>query len=237
MARILLVSIQEQIAENILALLSGKEGHHIETCDEKMFLDDSIERIAADLLIFSCKSESLSISSFCMNFRRAGGRAPVLVLLDSVTVDERIKLLDAGVDDYLYLPFEKNELAASIGALLRRPKSVYSQVISAGNISLDTLSGKVSSNGKTVDLTPMEFCLLEFLMLNSDQVFSCDELWMRVWKSNSASCTDTVRTHIKLLRKKLNSNGAKQIIKTVHGRGYMLERAESGGEPDKTAAL
>ncbi len=120
-------------------------------------------------------------------------------------------------------PFSLLELAARIRALLRRPQNVQQTALTAGDVELDTVSRTVSVDGKKVELLPLEFGVLEFLMRHPNRVVSHSELVERVWKSDSIATAEAVRTLMVALRKKIGGAGKQSLIKTVHGLGYKLD--------------
>src|SRR5262249_28595125 len=131
--------------------------------------------------------------------------------------------LDAGADDYLTKPFHIKELAARVRALLRRPAAVTGEVMSAHGLTLDTSLRKVTKGGREIHLVPKEYQLLEFFLRHRNQLFSAEALLDRIWESGTEDSPDTVRTHIKTLRRKIDIPGLPSAIKTVHGAGYGIE--------------
>lgn len=177
-----------------------------------------------DLIVLDLAMPGLNPVESCREYRFNGGMAPILLLCDSNTSEERIAGLDAGADDYLLKPFQLRELAATIRCLLRRPAVVVEDVLRVGDIVMDVRARSVNRQGKVIELYPLEFNLLEFLLRHPNQVYSAEALGARIWKSNSSSLlVDTVRTHIKTLRRKLDIDGGVSLISTVHGRGYKIE--------------
>ncbi len=158
----------------------------------------------------------------CRSFRQTGGTTPILMLTARVQVEDKETGLDAGADDYLTKPFHLKELSARVRALLRRHMQSSDPVLKCGHISVDTRSHKVIVADKEIHLVPKEYSLLEFFMRHRNQVFSAEALLDRVWSSDSTACPDTIRTYIKLLRKKLGDNGD-VVLRTIHGVGYKLE--------------
>lgn len=227
--RIILVSAGN-VERTIAPALSGELRHNIkvlelESCQLQNLLIQSF-----DLLIMECHFADDVVIEFCQNYRQEGGMAPILVILEEASTESRINMLDAGADDYLLQPLNIKELIVRIDTLLRRPPVLYKRLLQAGPVTLDTLTGVVKRDGEVVRLRPMEFNLLEFLMQHPNQVFTSQFLWQRIWKSTSRSYSDTVRTHIKTLRIKLDKSGTQSIISTVRGRGYRLESLEATSE-------
>ena len=159
----------------------------------------------------------------CKHFRETGGKTPILLLTAKSQITDKETGLDAGADDYLTKPFHLKELSARVRALLRRQIQSGNSTLKAGNVVVDTLSHKVTVGGNEVHLVPKEYSLLEFFLRHPNQVFSAEALIDRVWTSDTLASAETIRTYIKLLRKKLGNDEKAGLIKTVHGVGYKLE--------------
>ena len=158
--------------------------------------------------------------SVVRNYRASGGSTPILLTAGKHSSAELQNGLDAGADAYLVKPFQLSDLAAQLRAMLRRPALRHERMLTSGGISMDTSGGTVTRNDVTIHLHPMEFKLLQFLMSHPNQVFSSHALFERVWQKDFGLLEDTVRTHIRTLRKKIDSEGCASIITTVRGLGY-----------------
>jgi two-component system, OmpR family, response regulator len=150
--------------------------------------------------------------------RRQGVRTPILLLTAQGSVEERVRGLDMGADDYLVKPFAFAELIARLHAVCRRVQDRPAPQMSAGALSLDLATRRVLHAGKEIDLTPTEFSLLEMLMRYAGQVVTrkmlCEHLWDADWEGE----TNVIEVHVTRLRKKLDDAG--EAIQTVRGRGY-----------------
>lgn len=156
--------------------------------------------------------------------RDAKIHTPVLFLsaLDSVT--DRTAGLNAGADDYLTKPFALEELLARLRALLRRPTEHYSDILSAGDLVLDTGSFEVTRSGTTINLTSKEFALLEYLLRNQGRPISKEVIISHVWDYDADILPNTVEVYIKYLRAKIDTPFKKPpLLHTVRGFGYKLE--------------
>jgi len=151
----------------------------------------------------------------------------VIMLTARGGVDDRIRGLDQGADDYLVKPFSLGELGARVRALLRRDTSLGSSVVAVAGIELDTARHEVTYHGAPVELTAKEFALLRWFMLHPDVVHSAERLLEHVWDEHADPFTNTVRVTISNLRRKLaDAHSGGQPIETLAGRGYRLRSDE-----------
>lgn len=222
MAKILVVEDEIDLAYPIKDWLT-REQHLVELSENGLDALDKLRVYKYDLIILDWMIPGVDGKEVCQRFRQAGGTTPILMLTAKSQIEDKEAGLDAGADDYLTKPFHLKELSARVRALLRRHVQSSDAVLKAGNISLDTLTHTVTVAGEEVHLVPREYSLLEFFMRHPNQVFGAEALLDRVWASDSMACSDTIRTYIKLLRKKLSSGGQDTIIRTIHGVGYKLE--------------
>lgn len=149
---------------------------------------------------------------------------PVLVLSARSSVEDRVRGLHAGADDYLMKPFAFSELLARIQALLRRSSSQSNPVsLTAGDLEMDLVRRKVTRAGQDIDLQPKEFALLEYLMRNSGRVVSKTMIMEHVWDYNFDPQTNVVEARVCRLRDKIDRNFKDKRIKTIRGMGYVLE--------------
>jgi DNA-binding response OmpR family regulator len=223
MAKILIVEDEPDLAEPVRAYLTH-EHHLVEVVADG---NEAVERLRFykyDLIIMDWMLPGMHGVDVCKHFRAGGGTTPILMLTSRKQVNDKITGLDSGADDYLTKPFDVQEIAARVRALLRRPSAVTSNVLTARNLVLETSTFRVTRDGEEISLLPKEFALLEFFMRHPNQVFSAEALLDRVWSSESEASPETIRTYIKRLRQKIDIKGEKNsIISTVHGVGYKLD--------------
>jgi DNA-binding response OmpR family regulator len=155
--------------------------------------------------------------------RDAKVHTPVLFLSALDSVKERTAGLDAGADDYLVKPFALEELLARVRALLRRPTEQQSDILVAGDLTMDTVTYAVQRAGKTIQLTSKEFALLEYLLRNQNRPISKDIIISHVWDYDADVLPNTVEVYVKYLRAKVDVPFKKPLIHTVRGFGYKLE--------------
>jgi len=222
MAKILVVEDEQDLSGPVRDWL-GREHHLVEVVDNGPDALDRLRIYKYDVVILDLMLPGLSGMEVCRRFRSAGGTTPILMLTAKTTVEDKEAGLDAGADDYLTKPFHLKELSARVRALLRRPAPVSGNVLNVRSLVLDTSACRVTKDGHELHLLPKEFSLLEFLMRHPNQVFSADALLDRVWASDTSALPDTVRTHIKTLRKKIDDEDSPSFIRTIHGVGYKLE--------------
>ncbi len=221
MAKILLIEDDVDLAEILSFTLSSK-GHSVQKILNSEDALPALNVYKFDLLILDWMMPKISGIQILKEFRESGGKIPVLMLTAKSSVDDKETGLDAGADDYLTKPFHTKELLARVRALLRRPQSLSSLLLQAGDISLDPVSCQVKKAGQELHLRPKVYSLLEFFMRHPDQVFSSDAILERVWMDDSLASAETVRTHIKLLRKAIGEQTEDSLIKNIRNRGYIL---------------
>jgi two-component system OmpR family response regulator len=156
--------------------------------------------------------------------RRRKITTPVIILSAKRSVEDRIKGLQTGSDDYLVKPFSFAELLARVQALIRRASGTAEpSTLVVGDLSMDLLTRKVMRGGKKIDLPPLEFSLLEYLMRNAGNVVSKTMIMEHVWDYNFDPQTNVVEVRICKLRDKIDNDFEKKMIHTVYGAGYVLE--------------
>lgn len=154
---------------------------------------------------------------------RAGGiYTPVICLTARDGVDDRVRGLDLGADDYLAKPFSFAELLARVRALLRRGTLLANNPIQIGDLSVDVITRQVQRAGKRIDLSAREFALLEYLARHADQVVSRSMILDKLWDMNRDPLTNVVDVHINRLRKKIDHGFKEPLIHTMRGMGYVI---------------
>jgi two-component system OmpR family response regulator len=220
--RILLVEDDKKIASFVVKglkqagfavdhMIDGEEGLH-------QALTASYDAVIIDIML--PKLDGLQLIE---DLRRQKVNIPVLILSAKRSVDDRVRGLQKGGDDYLTKPFAFSELLARVQALIRRAHgSVEPTSVTIGDLSLDLLSRKVRRAGKQLDLQPREFALLEYLMRNAGQVVSKTMIMEHVWDYHFDPQTNVVEARICRLRDKIDKGFGKRLIHTIRGVGYVL---------------
>ena len=158
--------------------------------------------------------------------REAKIHTPVLLLTALGSVNDRTTGLDSGADDYLVKPFALEELLARVRALLRRPAEQHATVLTAGDLSLNTVTFEVKRGDTNIQLTGKEFALLEFLMRNQNRPLPKDLIISHVWDYDADILPNTVEVYIKYIRNKIDQPFDKPLIHTIRGFGYKLQAPE-----------
>jgi DNA-binding response OmpR family regulator len=220
MAKILLVEDDNELRLMIATCLSF-EHYTVESAENG---DDAWARLKTyqyHLVILDWALPGMTGVEICKSFRRAGGTTAILMLTAKDKSGEKEEGLDSGADDYLTKPFDNKEFLARIRALLRRTSGrltdttlVYDQIV------LEPNNFRVHRSGVDVPLVAKEFALLELFMRHPGRMFSVESLISHVWTDNENTSPESVRQHIKNLRRKLESVEDKPLIETVRGVGY-----------------
>jgi len=175
-----------------------------------------------DLIVLDLMLPGLDGLEVLRTLRREGGKCHVLILTARDTVDDRIRGLDAGADDYLVKPFAMRELLARARALLRREYDVKAPVVTIGHVEIHTDDHRVLVGGEPVELTAREYALLEYLALRSGQVVTRTEIWQHVYDENASVSSNVVDVYVGYLRRKLERPGCPRLLHTRRGEGYLL---------------
>ncbi len=219
--KVLVVDDEHAIREMIGYALS-KAGIAYELADSAGEAEQRIRRSPADLIILDWMLPDRSGVELAQHLRSESATAslPIIMLTARGEEEDKVRGLYAGADDYITKPFSPKELVARIHAVLRRAGNRTIDVIEAGELTLDSVSHRVTVKGREVELAPTEFELLRVLMGNPDRVFSRAQLLDLVWPSNVHVGERTVDVHVSALRRTLEPFGYAGRIQTVRGAGY-----------------
>ena len=177
-----------------------------------------------DLLVLDVMLPGLNGWQLLETLRRGGKSVPVLFLTAMDQVEDRVKGLELGADDYLVKPFAFSELLARVRTLLRRGKSnLEASVLRAADLELDLLRRRVTRAGNRIELTAKEFALLELLLRRQGEVLPRSMIASQVWDMNFDSDTNVIEVAIRRLRAKVDDPFSPRLIRTVRGMGYVLE--------------
>lgn len=210
------------LASEIMAAFAGEGLEVVHFVDDRE-LRETVREGSTAALIMDRMVEGVDSLDTLSLLRAGGDRMPVVVVSSLATVDDRIKGLKAGGDDYLVKPFAMGELLARIEAVTRRAQDDRKIAISAGPLYMDLIEKIVSRDGRQLDLLPREFKLLEYLMRHANQVVTRTMLLEEVWHYKVATQTNVVDVHIGNLRRKVDAAQEKRLINSVRGVGFRLD--------------
>ncbi|GJE13711.1 Response regulator MprA [Methylobacterium longum] len=220
-ARLLLIEDDAATAEEVLGDLRGR-GHEVAWAATGPDGATAARSGPWDAIILDRMLPGLEGLALLRDLRGAGNRTPALVLSALGDVDERIRGLRAGGDDYLGKPFVLGELAARIEALLRRPTDTRETVLRVGSLELDLVAGNGRRGLRNLDLLPRELKLLEYLMRRPGQVVTRAMMFEEVWNYRFAPKSNLIDVHVGRLRRKLEVEGEPILIHNVRGEGFTL---------------
>ncbi len=222
--RVLIVEDELALADAIAAAL-GREGYAVDVVGDGDEALEWLENYDYDLAVIDRILPAREGLEVVREVRRRGNKVPILLLTALTSVDDRVRGLDAGADDYLGKPFAIDELRARIRALRRRDSGEADPVLRIGSLEMDPGRRRVTAGGRDVRLTTREFALLEVLARHPGHVFSQDRLVESVWNADFSAESNVVEVHIHSLRRKLDPGDGPSYIETVRGSGYRLRES------------
>ncbi|GAB4535622.1 MAG: response regulator transcription factor [Pleurocapsa sp.] len=182
---------------------------------------DKLSQLNPIMVVLEQSASERSGLNFCRQLRNSGDRIPVLMLMEKATVEERVACMEAGADDYLLQPYNKEELLERIYLYLK-PVDRDREQLRFGQLVLDLTTRQVTRNGHQIDLTMKEFELLKYLMSNPRQVLTREDIIENVWGYDYRGESNVIEVYIRYLRLKIESQDRKRLIQTVRGIGYVL---------------
>jgi DNA-binding response OmpR family regulator len=218
--RVLVVEDDEEIAQ-VLQRSLRLEGYEVRVAADGETALDQSAAFNPDLVILDLGLPKLDGMEVARRLRSADD-VPILMLTARDALEARVEGLDAGADDYLVKPFERQELLARLRALLRRRPPRGSASVVVGDLALNPDTHEVSRGGREIDLTQREFELLEYLMRNERIVVPRQRLLEEVWGYDPFATTNTIEVFVSNLRRKLESGGEARLLHTIRGAGYVL---------------
>ena len=223
-----LIVEDDRVASDYLAKALQEKGHVVDQVADGMEGLVRASKEPYDVLVLDRMLPSLDGLTVIETLRKSGKDTPVLIVSALGDVDERVRGLRAGGDDYLVKPYAFAELLARLEGLLRRRTSAATSTkIVVGDLVMELLSRKVTRAGAEIPLQAREFKLLEYLMRHAGQVVTRTMLLESVWDYHFDPQTNVIDVHISRLRQKLDKEFERPLLKTVRGAGYMLEEPEA----------
>jgi DNA-binding response OmpR family regulator len=221
---ILIIDDEPALLEKLQTLLTSEQ-YTVMTAADGLSGLEKIWNDAYDLIVLDIMLPGVNGLEILAEIRTAGIETPVLMLTARGDIDDKVAGLNLGADDYLAKPFSVAELLARIRALIRRGNS-GNPILEVENIRLNTISREVTKDGELLALTTKEFALLEFLLHNRGRAVSRFTLAEHVWGDDfdPFSMSNFIDVHMSNLRKKIKTPGREQVIKSIRGVGFLIER-------------
>ena len=220
--RILVIEDNHRLSSSLAANLAH-EGYSVDAAYDGQEGQDLAELTPYDLIILDIllpKKDGLQV---CRDLRRRRIHTPILLLTARDGVDDRVQGLDYGADDYLVKPFAMRELLARLRALLRRQSPYTNGRLEIGDLVVDPVTHTVEREGRSIDLTPKEFALLEFLLYHPNQVVTRELIEQHIWNYDFECESNVIDVYVRRLRRKIDAPFAVKLLTTVRGVGYRLQ--------------
>jgi heavy metal response regulator len=221
--RILVIEDEKKVATFIKKGLV-EEHYAVDTAfdgEEGLYLSEINEY---DLIVLDLMIPKIDGFGVLKKIRERKNNVPILVLTAKDSIEDTVRGLDAGCDDYLTKPFAFAELLARIRALLRRDKKEKESVLRIADLSLSIVTHKVMRQGKEIELTSKEYALLEYFMRNPEKVLTRTMISEHVWDYHFDSNTNVIDVYVNYLRKKIDKDFDPKLIHTIRGIGYMMKK-------------
>jgi len=227
--RVLLVEDHRPL---VRALQQGleEEGFAVDTALEGKEADFKARGTSYDAIILDLMLPGIDGLTLLAGWRRDGINTHVLVLTARGSIEDKVRGLDGGADDYLTKPFDLEELLARLRALIRRTHKVKDPVLRVHDLEINTAARLVRRGGKDIHLTPKEYALLEYLAFHRGRVVTRPMLWEHLWDEKDESTSNVVDVYIRYLRNKIDKGFDPPLILTRWGEGYLLRGEETPAE-------
>jgi two-component system response regulator MprA len=220
--RILVVDDDRAVRDALRRVLT-LAGYEVECAQDGAEAIEAVARLLPDAVVLDIGMPGIDGLEVCRRLRLLGNRVPILMLTARVEVSDRVAGLDAGADDYLIKPFDIEELKARLRALIRRAEPEGDpEELEFAEVRLDRARHGAAVGESFAELTRTEFQLLELLMRNPRRVLTHSQIYDRVWGYDFGAASNALRVYIGYLRRKLGESGARDLIHTVRGVGYVL---------------
>jgi len=223
-AHILIIEDEKKISALIRKGLE-EEHYAVDEAHDGEKGEQLLEQYQYDLVILDIMMPKKDGLEVLHSLRERGNNVPVMMLTAKSAVEDRVKGLDIGADDYLVKPFAITELLARVRSLLRRKKGVEKSAttLTIADLTLDLVSHKATRGGKVITLTSKEFALLEYFIRNKNKTLNRSTIIEHIWNYNFDTGTNIIDVYINHLRAKIDGGFTKKLIHTVRGVGYMMK--------------
>lgn len=218
----ILVAEDEQDLNRLMVQALDRAGYSVDSCYDGADALDYAAGADYDCILLDIMMPKADGRTVLRTLRSRGCAVPVIFLTALDSVQDRIDGLDLGADDYLVKPFDMAELLARIRAATRKYGGQKTTVLTAGDLSLDTVTHGVTRAGQTINLSAKEYAILEYLLRNKGAVLSRAQLENHIWNYDYAGGSNVVDVYIAYLRKKVDAPFDKKLIHTVRGAGWVL---------------
>ena len=220
--RVLVVEDETKVGSFIKRALE-EESYAVDLCEDGAQGLDQALTGSYDLIMIDLMLPGLPGMEVLTRLRKEKIQTPVLILTAQSKVDQRVKGLDAGADDYLTKPFAIDELLARVRALLRRGTAEASGTLQIDDLILNPATREVTRGGQRIDLTVKEYALLEYFMRHAGRVLTRPVISYHVWNHDFYTFTNVIDVYVNYLRNKIDRGRARKLIHTIRGSGYMLK--------------
>jgi len=222
--RILLVEDNHRLSHSLKMSLT-EEGYAVDVAYDGQEGQELAEFGPYDAIILDVMLPKRDGLQVCQNLRHQRINIPIIMLTARDTVDDRVKGLDSGADDYLLKPFAMSELLARLRALLRRDAPSKTNFLEVGDLSVDPATHFVTRAGRRVELTAKEYTLLEYFMRHPNQLISREMVENHVWNYDFDSISNVVDVYLRRLRRKIDDPFEVKLFETIRGAGYRLRQS------------
>ncbi len=224
--RILLAEDQRDL-NRLLTKRLRDEKYSVDSCFNGQEALDYLDGAQYDAVIMDIMMPKMSGLEALKIIRARKNYVPVLLLTAMDSIEDRVRGLDAGADDYLVKPFAFEELMARIRVMLRKPVAVQTNVYTVGDLEVHADTMKVKRGGKDIPLSAKEFALLRYMAQNAGIVLSRERLEQHIWNYDYSGGSNVIDVYIRYLRKKIDDGFDNKLIHTIRGAGYVIKEGES----------
>lgn len=221
--RLLLVEDNRRLSQSLRTSLE-EDGYAIDAAYDGQEGEDLAEMTPYDAIILDIMLPVKDGLEVCRDLRSKHVNIPIIMLTARDTVDDRVKGLDSGADDYLVKPFALNELRARLRALLRRESPDRTVLLTVADLTLDPATHRVERRGQPIALTTKEYALLEYFMRNPERLITREMAESHVWSYDFDGISNVIDVYVRRLRRKIDDPFPAKLFETVRGAGYRLRR-------------